>query len=209
MNIDELDLDNLEERISLAKDKDNCVVSIINTTPKIIDTIEDLCPDYRAFHIVRDPRELLISCYFDHRDSHPTSCSIWHWPELELTKQRLNELSEVDGVLFEMQHIFDKIMQVQYNALLPKLDPQKVMTMKIEDFIKTPLESLQAIMRFLNVDTTNSDLEKIINNGRRHKTKSKPGGWEDVATPIVEELFYSRYKQILTNFGYPNGSYIE
>lgn len=203
--IDELDIDNLEVRICKAQETPGSVVSIINTTPRVIDIIEKLCPDYRAFNVVRDPRELLISCYFDHRDSHPISYKdFWHWPELELTKQRLEELNEEDGILFEMKHVFDKIIQVQFNELQPKLDPQKVLTVKLEDYIESPVLTLQSIVDFVHLDAANIDFENVISSGRRHKTDSKRGGWKDVATDNIKNIFYARYKTILTNFQYSN-----
>lgn len=59
------------------------------------------CGDYRGFHVIRDPRDILISGYFSHRYSHGIRSE---WGErLAEHRQRLEaEPSMEDGLLLEL-----------------------------------------------------------------------------------------------------------
>ena len=56
-------------------------------------------PSHRAFHIVRDPRDIVVSAYFSHLKSHSTGL----WPELIAHRERLSALSLDEGLLEEIR----------------------------------------------------------------------------------------------------------
>jgi hypothetical protein len=56
-------------------------------------------PPHRAFHIVRDPRDIVVSAYFSHLKSHATG----QWPELIAHRERLSALSMEEGLLEEIR----------------------------------------------------------------------------------------------------------
>lgn len=51
-------------------------------------------PPYRGLHVVRDPRDVLVSSYFSHRYSHPTD----HWQALIEHRAQLQACSEEQGL---------------------------------------------------------------------------------------------------------------
>jgi len=51
-----------------------------------------------AFHVIRDPRDMIVSGYFSHLKSH----SERDWPELTEHRKRLQSLSKEDGLLAEL-----------------------------------------------------------------------------------------------------------
>lgn len=53
----------------------------------------------RGFHVIRDPRDLLVSAYFSHLHSHPLNS----WKELGPHRERLKALSKQDGLLAELE----------------------------------------------------------------------------------------------------------
>ncbi|MDA3874064.1 MAG: peptidylprolyl isomerase, partial [Kiritimatiellae bacterium] len=53
----------------------------------------------KAFHVIRDPRDLITSAYFSHKKSHTTK----YWPELIEHRKRLNTLSKEKGLEAEIQ----------------------------------------------------------------------------------------------------------
>ena len=63
-----------------------------------IEFVRDL-PGHRGIHIVRDPRDIVVSAYYSHLYSHPTAA----WPELEAHRARLQELPQHEGLIEEMQ----------------------------------------------------------------------------------------------------------
>src|SRR5579862_2201277 len=48
------------------------VVGFLNARPELLP--DD--PDLRGFHVIRDPRDLCVSAYWSHRNSHPVGA----WP---------------------------------------------------------------------------------------------------------------------------------
>ena len=48
--------------------------------------INDLNP-HKGFHIIRDPRDIVVSAYYSHGYSHPTL----NWPELEQHRKKIKQ----------------------------------------------------------------------------------------------------------------------
>ncbi len=59
--------------------------------------LDDL-PPFRGFHVIRDPRDVVVSGYLSHRYSHPTQ----DWPELAEHRRRLQQVSPQEGLFLEM-----------------------------------------------------------------------------------------------------------
>jgi len=58
-------------------------------------------PGYKGFHVVRDPRDMVVSAYFSHKFSHPVDSS----PELARQRKVLNEVPESEGLLLVMEYM--------------------------------------------------------------------------------------------------------
>jgi hypothetical protein len=56
-------------------------------------------PPRPGVHVVRDPRDVLVSGYFSHKNSHPTE----RWPELEEHRKTLLTLPKEKGLLKEIE----------------------------------------------------------------------------------------------------------
>ena len=70
------------------------VLAYTNATSALAATL----PAHRAFHVVRDPRDILVSAYYSHLHSHSTK----NWPELDEHRAALQRLSPEDGLLREL-----------------------------------------------------------------------------------------------------------
>ena len=79
---------------ALVEEVDADLVAYTNAT---MDHVADL-PFTRAFHVVRDPRDILVSAYFSHLKTHPTD----NWPELGAHRAHLSTLSKEEGLFAEM-----------------------------------------------------------------------------------------------------------
>ncbi len=69
--------------------------------------------DLRGFHVIRDPRDLVVSGYFSSLHSHPTE----GWPELIDHRQKLTTLPKDEGLLLELEwerHVIDHIATWHY-----------------------------------------------------------------------------------------------
>ena len=102
--------------------------------------------DYFAgFHIIRDPRDILVSAYFSHLYSH----SLEGWPELTDHRKNLHKVSKDRGLLLEMEfmeriQVFDDLYNWHY------FQPN-VMEIKMEDLIQSPYETIVAAFSFLRL----------------------------------------------------------
>jgi hypothetical protein len=100
-------------------------------------------PLYRGFHVVRDPRDVLVSAYFSHKHSHPTD----DWPELVGHRDALQELPKSKGLLREMEFsrpFFEDMYAWDY-------DQENVLELRMEALTERSLEGFARIGRFLNI----------------------------------------------------------
>ena len=123
-------------------------VCYANADAKYLQGIEN----YRGFHIIRDPRDTVVSGYFSHKNSHPTS----NWPELVLHRSRLLELSKQDGLMLEV----DFSASLPTNGInLDQLEALKtwdyqdsdMLELKFEDITVAPLEGFRRVFDFLGL----------------------------------------------------------
>ena len=99
--------------------------------------------EVRGFHVVRDPRDVLVSAYFSHLYSHPTV----NWPELVEHRERLKTVSKSEGLLMEMEFsrfIFEAMFAWDYNQ-------PHVLELHWEDIIDNPAKGMIRIFKFLDL----------------------------------------------------------
>ena len=100
-------------------------------------------PLYRGFHVVRDPRDILVSAYFSHLHSHPTD----EWPELEPHRNVLQSLSKEEGLLREMEFSreeFEQMYRWDYQQ-------EHVLELKMEELTANPTSGFLQVARFLHI----------------------------------------------------------
>lgn len=69
--------------------------------------------EVRGVHVIRDPRDILVSAYFSHLHSHQTET----WPELREHRRRLEEASKEEGLFLEMEfsgYVFEALQGWEY-----------------------------------------------------------------------------------------------
>lgn len=97
-------------------------------------------PPFLGLHVIRDPRDILVSSYFSHRNSHPTA----QWPELVSHRAELQALSQRDGLLLELDCRRDQFADMaawQYNT-------DYIYEVKMEDFTAQPAHYYADLFRF-------------------------------------------------------------
>lgn len=102
-------------------------------------------PDFQGVHLVRDPRDILVSSYFSHRFSHPTH----EWPELESHRRELQEMDEEQGLLRELDC---RAQQFKEMDEWPYGDP-RVMEWKLEQLLQHQVECFQQLLNFWGYST--------------------------------------------------------
>ena len=97
----------------------------------------------RGFHVVRDPRDLVVSAYYSHLHSHPLDT----WPGLAEHRRRLESVGKTEGLLLEMdfsRRVLDEIRAWDYAQ-------PDVLEMRMEDLVRSPYERMAEIMIFLGL----------------------------------------------------------
>lgn len=75
-----------------------------SSTPEMLDQIRDATGRrWRGVNFIRDPRDLVVSAYWSHRNSHPLKWGDTNWWELAEHRKRLKKLGLAAGLIAEME----------------------------------------------------------------------------------------------------------
>ena len=120
---------------------------------EIVRTLED----FVGFHIIRDPRDIVVSAYFSHLHSHPTD----NWPELIAYRAQLQRLSKDDGLLLELKFLrklFKQLYEWNYAQ-------ENVLELKMEDVIANPYDQIVRALLFIEAAAENTPLKTRLLSG--------------------------------------------
>lgn len=111
--------------------------------------------NFKGFHVVRDPRDVIVSGYFSHRYSHSTE----NWEKLILHRAQLEKASKEEGLLLEMEFSRQFLEEMyHWNYDLPN-----VLELRMENIIQNPYESFINIFQFLEIiDDSRSNTQKCL-----------------------------------------------
>ena len=125
-------------------------------------------PSFKGFHVVRDPRDVVVSAYFSHLHSHPTR----DWPELVDYRKRLQSCDQHAGLLLEIDfraEQFDEMMSWPDEA-------PNVLQLRYEDLIASEYKSFVSVFRHLELlDERHFDLKARAAN-MLHRFAARVGG---------------------------------
>jgi hypothetical protein len=110
--------------------------------------------NYKGFHVVRDPRDTLVSAYFSHFYSHPTT----NWPELIPHREKLSRLSKDEGLIAEMD-FSDVFFQQMYSWNYAQ---SNIYEIKMEDLFRDSSANFTKIFRFLGLLNNSDNSDKLI-----------------------------------------------
>jgi len=98
---------------------------------------------FRGFHVIRDPRDIVVSAYFSHKNSHPVT----GLPHLAAHRERLQSVSKSEGLLLEMEFSKTELLALRdWNY-----DQPNVLEVKMEDLTAHPYETFLDIFTFLDL----------------------------------------------------------
>ncbi len=106
-----------------------------NARPELLAAL----PAFRGVHLVRDPRDVLVSSYFAHRFSHPTT----DWPELAAHRRELEAAGEEEGLLLELD-----CRQDQFSAMAAwPYGDERICEWRFEEVVARPVEHVERLLR--------------------------------------------------------------
>lgn len=176
----------------------------------------------RAFHVVRDPRDLAISAYFSHLHSHSTD---W-WPELAEHRETLRRLDFDDGLLADLDFTDQLVTDGFPITVFPAMnswnyDDPRILELRFEDIVRNPTACFVRALSFVGfIDATDPDhlacLKRQVGNysfrrmsggrppgqtdDRHHYRSGTPGEWRSRLKPVHLRWFEERYPALLARF---------
>lgn len=110
--------------------------------------------DFIGFHVIRDPRDIVVSAYYSHLYSHRTK----NWPDLVQHREKLKGSTKDEGLLLEMDFskiVFEDIFTWDYEM-------PNVYEVKMEDLIKNPYNILVGSFNHLSMVNFNKEITMSI-----------------------------------------------
>ena len=136
----------------------------------------------KGVHVVRDPRDVIVSSYFSHRYSH----GLTGWEELLPHREALQKLSFEEGLMLEMRECRREQMEQFYNW---DYEQKNILEIKKEDLTRNPYISFARIFDHFSL------LEKDSRLGGRFKY---------LLLQIYNKLVYSTGKKRYSLSTYPS-----
>jgi len=134
------------------------VLVYMNADADQVRTLSDL----RGVHVVRDPRDVLVSSYYSHRYSHPAD----YWQGLMEHRAELESLSEHEGLLAELQCRHQQFRQMQEWDY----EQEGVLELRFEDLVNQPLAGLTRALDHLKLLAPAPDSHSGQPRGLRART---------------------------------------
>ena len=114
------------------------ILAITNAELRWLDEL----PPFRGFHLIRDPRDLVVSGYFSHRFSHGD-----RWPELNRHRAELERLDVDEGLFSELDFSGRFIHEMgawDYGR-------DDVLELRLEDLVVDEVATMTDALRFLGL----------------------------------------------------------
>lgn len=170
---------------------------------------------YRAVHIRRDPRDMIVSGYFSHRYSHEVN-NEWGRKFLRAHRDWLNQVSFEEGLAWEINrgYALNALSTWDFN----ELDERPILEVRFEDLVGPESRVVfQQIVNFLAIELPANQLGRILDKlsfrrlaGRdpgtedvnSHFRKGTPGDWRNHFTPEHVQQFKDKWGDLLIRLGY-------
>ncbi len=173
---------------------------------------------YKAFFVMRDPRDILISWYFSTKFSHPKN------PYIKKQRKILKVKNDEEAIRYLCKHVFNR-NNPQFNAIRSWYshgkDNEDIMVLRYEELIgEKKIDLFIRLMAFINIGVSKEKIEYLlkkysfekfsrgrkigIENIKSHYRKGVSGDWENYFTREHKEIFKKEHGQLLIDLNYEN-----
>ena len=124
--------------------------------------VEPLEMEYKGFHVIRDPRDIVVSSYFSHMNSHSTEM----WPELVEYRNELKALDLSEGIFATIKHleklsVDGEIIPMFKNLQNWNYSNENILEIRFEDLIKSPYIIMPKVFEYLDlIDSGNHKIKE-------------------------------------------------
>jgi tetratricopeptide (TPR) repeat protein len=168
---------------------------------------------YKAFFVVRDPRDMVVSTYFANKKSHRPSGHIAQ------TREILNELSLTEGLLYQIQSL-KQVFETMHSWLDNQDRDSNSIVVKFEEItgpnqfqvfkglfqhcdIQMPDPILTQLLDDNSFKKLSGGREKGQEDSNSHYRKGLQGDWENYFTDEVYQNFKEVTGNLVERLGYP------
>jgi len=172
--------------------------------------------NYKAFFIMRDPRDLVVSWYFSTKYSHRLNHTIARH------RAELNRLSEIKGLIYAIDYLEEVGIFPTLRSWVPapQTDPN-VLLVRFEDLIAPDnFKIYQQLFSHCDIRLPENLLVQILNDysfkklksresqqkesEKRHYRKGKAGDWKNYFDEPVLKHFEATTGDLVQYLGYPH-----
>ena len=169
--------------------------------------------DVRGFHVIRDPRDLLVSVYFSHRYSHSESHE-----EIARNRAQLAGRDDQEGLRYMMDEsaFFNRVVE-EFGAWNYERD--NFFETTFEKLTGGPERAFRAIFDFLGLEVGERELRAVLDRNSfsnlkdawaarnpaaevNHYRRGVSGDWKLHLDGEAKEVFRERYGNLLVKLGY-------
>jgi len=170
----------------------------------------------RGFHVIRDPRDILVSLYFSHKKSHIVRDP--RAQEILDNREVLNQVSEEEGLahIMAQSQYWQRVMREIAGWDYERDDFYET---RFEHITTAPFEEFKRIFAFIGLDIPDDVLHEIIDANSfnqmkkrfkgeqsqpeaNHYRKGKVGDWQNHFTAAIKTRFKTQYADLLIRLGY-------
>jgi hypothetical protein len=173
----------------------------------------------KACHVIRDPRDIIVSGFFSHKWSHPIASEAD-----QAYRNWLNSVSDEEGLLFEVTHGGYRPAQgLLGRSVMQDLDEwnyhdDRVVELQMENLVNNPFRLFKNILQHLEIEIDEQRLNEAIEmnsfenlsggrkrgieNNKEHYRKGISGSWRDHFTDQHESVFEEKWGTLLDKLGY-------
>lgn len=180
----------------------------VNSTPA---ALEEMPENALGFHLIRDPRDVLISDYYSRRYSHSMG-GAW--------KAQLRDYLETHSQEQGLLHMLDHCTYFRQIEGWPLGTRPNVLEVKYEDLLGDESREFRRILEHLQITMSDARLDEItgrctfnaVSGGRErgqediksHRRKGVAGDWKGYFARYerLKTAFYDRYGEMLKELGY-------
>jgi hypothetical protein len=166
--------------------------------------------DHRAFFVMRDPRDLLVSSYFSTRNSHSPMGDV-----LEVRKV-LQELPRKEGMLYLIDNLTAKGTFKAMRSWAVAPPSEQIRLFRYEDLVgEDQREQIDQLMRHCGIEIPQAELTTLLSrysfsnmNDRKgagavsHYRKGQPGDWRNHFDDDITEAFAKATGNLVEVLGY-------